>query len=614
MSRKSVKIGGASGYWGDSPIATPQLLSVRGIDYIVYDYLAEITMSLLARAMMKDPAKGYATDFVDNVVAPHITQIADKGIKLISNAGGLNPLACAQAVREQIKAQGLNLKVGVVTGDDLRAKIPEIAKTQPTEMFSGENFPDPSTMASMNAYLGAFPIASALSADADIVITGRCVDSAVTLGVCIHEFGWSRQDYDLLASGSLAGHILECGRQATGGNFTDWKNAGDIASIGYPIATIEPSGKFTVSKPDNTSGLVSVGTVCEQMLYEIGDPQNYELPDVVCDFSSVQCTQTNENEVTVTPARGQAPSASYKVCATVLDGFRTGTMMTFYGEDADLKAQAFGDAVFKSANRTLRSLNAPEFTQTSMEILGSDSQFGKVPGDSTTAHHAHQEVVLKIAARHKTPLEGGILLKEISGLGLASPPGLSGFRAGAPKPMPVVRLFSCLLPKTRIETKIHVEDRAIAYDEPANTHTPHPATVRPTPPAITTKKEPTIEVPLIKLAWGRSGDKGNRANIGLIARDPAIWPWLVHRLDEQFIANAMAHFIDEDDSVQAVTRYLLPGTHSINFLIENVLGGGGIASLRNDPQGKGFAQIILRKTICVPQSIFKKSSRLEKSS
>ena len=261
MSRRTISIGGASGFWGDSSIALPQLLQHDGLDYISFDYLAEVTMSILARARAMDASLGYATDFVA-LVARYLPQIADRGVKLIANAGGVNPTACAEALRARIAAAGLDLRVGVVTGDDL---LPIQARLQDSrEMFSGAAMP--AQLLSLNAYLGAAPIAAALSAGADIVVTGRCVDSATVLGACIHEFGWSLTDFDRLSGGSLAGHIIECGAQATGGLFTDWQEVADWANIGYPIAVIYEDGAFDVTKPVGTGGLVSKGTVSEQLV------------------------------------------------------------------------------------------------------------------------------------------------------------------------------------------------------------------------------------------------------------------------------------------------------------------------------------------------------------
>ena len=599
MSKSTIKIGGAAGYWGDSAMATPQLLSVGDLDYIVYDYLAEITMSILARAKAKNPQAGFATDFIDFVLKPNLGAIAKSGVKLIANAGGVNPQSCAVAARALIKEAGLDLKVGVITGDDLMVQIDDLGENAPQEMFTAAPFPPLDKITSANAYLGAFPIATALARGADIVITGRCVDSAVTLGACIHEFGWPRDDWNALANGSLAGHILECGPQATGGNYTDWRDVKNIAEIGYPIAEIAADGSFTVSKPEGTGGLVTVGSVSEQMVYEIGDPSAYILPDVTCDFSNVVIEQQSLDRVSVKGAKGAAAPNDYKTCITYADGFRTGLTLTLYGSEAADKAQAFADAAIARARRTLRILNAPEFTETDIEIIGGGSQTGDF-----TLRESAQEVVVKIAAKHATPLEGGVLLKEVSGLGLATPPGLSGFQGGRAKPTPVMRLFSCLTPKSKITVTVDVDGDERRFEEPASVEAPacFGETVAP-PEAPSLTSDDLVSVPLIKLAWARSGDKGDKANIGVIARQPHYLPYIWAALDEDVIATRFAHFID--GGAANVTRFHMPGAHAMNILIDRVLGGGGVASLRNDPQGKGYAQILLTQPIPVPATISK---------
>ncbi len=600
--KKVIRIGGASGYWGESAMATPQLLGGGDLDYLVFDYLAEITMSILARARAKDPDAGYATDFVRVVLKNNLAEIARQGVRVISNAGGVNPEACGAAARALIAEAGLNLTVAVVTGDDLLGARDALAAGAHREMFTGAPFPEPATVASVNAYLGAFPIARALDEGADIVITGRCVDSAVTLGACIHEFGWQREDWDRLSAGTLAGHLLECGPQVTGGNFTDWeKVAPGIADIGYPIAEIDTAGTMTLTKPDGTGGLVSKGTVCEQMVYEIGDPQAYVVPDVVCDFSGVVVEDDGPDRVRVSGAVGRPATDSYKVCATYADGFRAGTVMGFYGIEADRKAQAFADAAFARARETLRRLNLGDFSETSVEIIGAESQYGagrRIAGA--------REVAVKIAAKHDDQRGVAALLREISGLGLATPPGLSGFQGGRPSPSPVVRLFSFLLPKSTVPVRIDLGTRALEM-APADLGVGQPFdpdhVARPqTPPAPDMQGAGTT-VPLIALAWARSGDKGNHANVGVIARDPAYLPFLWASLTEEAVAGVFAHF-----EPAKVERFLMPGPPAINFLIHNVLGGGGIASLRNDPQAKGYGQILLDHPVAVPAELARRLS------
>jgi hypothetical protein len=599
MTNQSIKIGGASGYWGDASRATPQLLSTGDLDYIVYDYLAEITMSIMARARAKNPDHGYAIDFVSVAMAKNLSAIAEQGVKVISNAGGVNPVACAAALREVVAMQGLNLTVACITGDDLLADKAGLAEAGYTEMFSGGEFPPADDLQSINAYLGAFPIAKALGMGADIVITGRSVDSAVTLGACIHSFAWQTDEWDKLAMGSLAGHILECGVQATGGNFTDWQSIeGNIEDIGYPIAEIKADGTFICSKPQGSAGLVSIGTIAEQLVYEIGDPQAYLLPDVSCDFSQVRLTQLAPNQVKVEGATGRPASSTYKVCATVADGFRGGTSLSFYGIDADQKAQAFGDAVIRSARTNFKQLGLADFSETSIELLGAESQFG-----GFSELNGSREVAMKIAAKHPEMMGVGILLKGIAGLGLATPPGLSGFQGARAKPSPVVRLFSFLIEKNNFDIKIDFDGQVVNFEQPATTAEQAQIT-RPGSPSLIDQQD-MIEVPLIQLAWGRSGDKGNKANVGIIARKHEFYPYIVSALTEQIVAQRFAHFIEAQNIEENVDAYLLPGLHAINFLIHNVLGGGGVASIRNDAQGKGYAQILLATPISIPAELIR---------
>ena len=596
MSDKILRIGGASGYWGDAARATPQLLNSPGLDYIVYDYLAEITMSIMARARATDESKGYALDFISAAMQPNLGLIAGRGIKVISNAGGVNPEACAAALRAVIAEQNLELKVACVLGDDLMPVKEVLEAAAPVEMFSGESFPALEKVQSINAYLGAFPIARALELGADIVVTGRCVDSAVTLGACIHAFGWGRDDLNQLAQGSLAGHILECGVQATGGNFTDWEQVPEMANMGYPIAEVRADGSFVCTKPANTGGLVSVGTVSEQMLYEIGDPQAYMLPDVVCDFSTVRLRQLGADRVEVSSATGRPAPDSYKVSATYADQFRGGTYMTFYGNDADKKARAFGEAVLSAAATVFQQSGLPGFSETSIEILGAESQYGDYADIQGS-----REVVLKLAAKHVDSKGISIMLREAVGIALASPPGLSGFAGGRPKPSPVVRLFSFTIDRAQVPVQVEIDGRMYACDETCGEPFDEGSISRAPVPMAELEGE-TRQVPLVVLAWGRSGDKGDKANVGIIARRPEFLPYICHALSEQEVRTRFAHFL-ENDSVGAVQRFLLPGSNAVNFLLHNVLGGGGVASIRNDPQGKGYAQLLLSCPVTVPAGI-----------
>jgi len=304
MSDNTVTIGSAAGAWGDTSLSTPQLLASGRCDYIIYEGLAEITMGILTRQKVKDPARGYATDII-HTIADHVGAFAEQGIKVVTNAGGINPEAAAELIRGAAEKAGIELQVASVVGDDLAGRLDEVRDLGLTEMTDAGPLPDDPL--SFNAYLGARPIAAALDAGADIVVTGRGADSALVLGPLIHEFGWAHDDWDQLSQGSLAGHLLECGPQSTGGLYTDWESFPSWADIGYPLAECRADGSFVLTKPDDTGGLVTPATVAEQLLYEIGDPTTYLLPDVTCDWTQVSLTQIGHDRVEITGARGRPP-------------------------------------------------------------------------------------------------------------------------------------------------------------------------------------------------------------------------------------------------------------------------------------------------------------------
>lgn len=581
--KNTLRIGCGAGFWGDSAEGPKQLVNSGEIDYLVLDYLAEITMSLLARARIKDPNAGYATDF-PAVVASLAPQLKEKSIKVVTNAGGVNPQACKMAIEEKLKALNIDLKVSIVTGDDLLARAEEFAATK--EMFSGDAMP--TKLWSMNAYLGAFPIAKALDDGADIVLTGRCVDTAVALGPMIHEFGWKADDFDKLAMGSLAGHIIECGAQATGGISTDWeKVASDWDRMGFPIAVCTPDGEFEITKPQNTGGRVAPETVAEQIVYEIGDPANYLLPDVTCDFRNVQLTQAGENRVKVMGAKGRAPTESYKVSATYQDGFRcTGTMM-IGGVDAVKKAEAVATAILKRTRTMFAQRKLSDYTRTDVELLGSEANWG-----ANSRARGAREVILKLSVHHadKNALE--IFGREFIPPATAMAQGITGFSGGRPSPTPLVRLFSCLVPKSSV--RIEVDGQL--FTQPMLSQTP--AAVALAAVSGNVPAGNTVKLPLIALAYGRSGDKGDAANIGVLARKSEYVAVLREQLTEAAIKNYFAHF-----SPSKVERFELPGLHGFNFLLHNALGGGGMASLRYDPQGKMMAQILMDFELDVPESL-----------
>ncbi|ENV31350.1 TPA: DUF1446 domain-containing protein [Acinetobacter baumannii] len=590
-----VKIGCASGFWGDTNTAAFQLVHLTDINYLVFDYLSEITMSIMAKAKMVEPKHGYALDFVSRVMAPLLKKIAEKKIKVISNAGGVNPLACRDALQKIIKEYGLDLKVAVVLGDDLLPKHEQLKSQNIQEMFSGEALPE--QVASSNAYLGAVAIRDALDLGADIVITGRVVDSAVVLAPLLHEYQWPLDDYDKLAQGSLAGHVIECGAQCTGGNFTDWRLVQGFDNMGFPVVEVSEDGSFVVTKPQGTGGLVSTATVAEQIVYEIGNPQAYLLPDVIADFSHVHLEQVGEHRVRVTGAKGQAPTTQYKVSATYPDGYRVLVSFLIAGREAPQKAQVIADAILTKCERVLAMRSVPPFSEKSVEILGIESTYG----DHAKTLNS-REVVVKIAVKHMFKEACMFFASEIAQASTGMAPALAGIVGGRPKASPVIKLFSFLIDKNQVNVEIDFDGQRYPIEIPQGVSTEQLLTLTAGENAVYQGDE--IEVPLIEIAHARSGDKGNHSNIGVIARKADYLPWIRAALTEQSVASYMQHVLDAEKG--RVIRYELPGLNALNFMLENALGGGGVASLRIDPQGKAFAQQLLDMPVKVPAHLLEK--------
>lgn len=585
---KTVRIGGASGAWGDSPMAVPQLLAAR-VDYLMMDFLAEVTMSLLARARLKDPAAGFPPDVI-GYLRPHLRAIAAQGVKVVTNGGGVNPLACKQALEAACREQGLSLRIAAVEGDDLMPMAAALREEGVREWISGA--PLPERLLTANAYLGALPIAAALAEGADIVITGRCADSALALGILMHEFGWAEGDYDRLAAGSLVGHLLECGPQATGGVFTDWETVPGWHDIGYPIAECAADGGFVITKPEGTGGLVTPQTLGEQILYEVGDPAAYILPDVVADFAQVRLAQVGPDRVAVSGARGRAPTAQYKVSATWQDGYRAVALVCIIGPEAARKAERTAQALLARARMHLQARALPDFSAVHVEVLGAEASYG-----AQSRAQASREVVLRLVVEHGDPKALELLAREVGSVGLGCAQGTAALIGGRPKATPVVRLHTFLVNKARLPApRVHIAD-APAREVPVPVEgLPLPvATPRDdiAPPRV--DDGAMVDVPLIAVAHARSGDKGDFSNVAILCREPRFYEHLKQELTTQRLA---AHFEGVVDG--PVERFEAPGLHALNFLMHRALGGGGMASRRIDAQGKAYGQRALEMRVRVP--------------
>ncbi|KAI9341349.1 hypothetical protein BDR26DRAFT_895044 [Obelidium mucronatum] len=610
--------------------------------YIVADYLAEVTMGILAR-QTKGSKGGYVTEFVEQVYTKNATVISKKNIKVITNAGGLDPLACKAAIEAAAakifaKDQSQIPIVAAVFGDDIwtdktRRDALEKAVSSNTSLPFGhlgssdtnrEEWPKgrEKSILSVNVYLGAAGILQALNSKATIIVTGRVVDSALVLAPLMHEFKWSPLNYNLLAAGSLAGHIIECGCHTTGGNFTDWRLSanspnGGWSNMGYPIVEVENDGSFIVTKPPRTGGLVSIGTVSEQMIYEVLDPANYILPDVVLDMTQVQISQVGVDRVLVTGARGKPPTPFLKTSGVFVDGFKMSGELVIGGAESVEKAKHVADAILKRVGGVLKKMGQEDFTDSNIECLGSEHTYG--PNSKATRT---RETVLRITVCHQSQIGLTLFAREIPAAATCMAPGITGFGSSArPSPSPNLRHFSILVPKTLFPNLVSIgsgSDTITVTDavdltgggtgvsasgkqaKVVNNSVPLPSVIN-TAIATTTTTSATskkmVRVRLIELCYGRSGDKGDSANIGLIAREPKYYPHLVQTVTADKVKSHMRHLI-----LGSVERFELPGAYGLNFVATKALGGGGLSSLRVDRQGKTYGQMLLQMKIEVPES------------
>lgn len=595
MDRRIVRIGGATAAVNDSPMGVVQFLRDDvDLDYMVFDLLAESVVGRLARQRLDDPDAGYVKGFVDTLVGPHLRRVRERGVRIIANAGGVNPHACAAALRGKAAEQGVPLRIAVVDGADLTPYVSQLADT--VEMFGHGRIADALAQAdpvlALTAYLGALPIASALARGADIVITGRIVDSATTLGALIHEFGWKADDFDLLAAGTLTGHLIECSTQVTGGTFTDWRDVPDWTNIGYPIAECHADGTAVITKPSGTGGIVSVGSVAEQLLYEVENVAAYLVPDVACDFSRVVLEQAGPDRVAVSGARGHSRPDTYKACLTYESGWRGVYAIPIVGPDAATRARRLGDALIARSSGLLRDRNLGEWTRTANEAIGGEAAYGH-DGASRA-----REVVARFAVEHPQRAAVEMFMAEAAASLMLV--------AGATMPLTqqvikVQHLRSALVPKSVAAVSITIDDETFPVGIPTEGDFDPAGTELDEPPLPGSGTALTETVPLVALAWVRSGDKGDLFNLAVIAREAGFVPYLAAALSADAIADRYAHLIE--DTAPPVERQYAPGLNALNFVVRGTMGGGLAANIRFDSPGKGNGQQLLDFPIPVPATL-----------
>ncbi len=451
--KEKIRIASGQGFWGDLLEAPYHQVTKGPVDYLVMDYLAEVTMSILQKQKKKNPELGYARD-IPELMKRILPVCIEKEIKIITNGGGVNPFSCAQEVKKVANSLGIkNLKIGVVLGDDILDRIDEFLQSgiDLKNMETGESISIiKDRLLSANVYFGSEPIVEALKLGAQIVITGRTTDTGLTLAPMVYEFGWNYENFDLMAAGTVAGHILECGAQSTGGNFLgDWESVPDMAEIGFPIAEAYPDGNVIITKHENTGGLVSIETVAEQLVYEIGDPKNYITPECIADFTSIKLEQVGKDRVRVYNVKGKPPTNFYKVSAAYFDGYSAVGTLTYSWPKALTKA--------KAADRILRKrleFLGLQFDEIRTEFLGYNACFG--PLAKEIDEDLINEVVFRIAVRGKDYNAIERFGREIAPLVLTGPPGVTGFAGGRPKPSEVVAYWPALIPKELIKPKIEI--------------------------------------------------------------------------------------------------------------------------------------------------------------
>ncbi|MDA1014964.1 MAG: DUF1446 domain-containing protein [Planctomycetota bacterium] len=580
-----VRIGNAQAFWGDRGDAAVEMLAREPeLDYLTMDYLAEVSMSILATQRERDPAAGFARDFVEVVRSLAAYWSVGGRCRLIVNAGGLNPHGCADACRTALEESGCRaMRIGIVSGDDVLELVRDA-----TGDAASRDFRNLDTQAAVgdvrdrlvtaNAYLGAAPIVEALADGADIVITGRVADPSLVVAACVHHFAWDDDDFDRLAGATVAGHLIECGTQVTGGISTDWLDVPDPVHLGFPIVEVSSDGSCIVTKPRGTGGSVTELTVKEQLVYEIGDPANYLSPDATVSFLSLQVEDLGDDRVQIRGAVGSPRPEKFKVSATYRDGFRSTGMLTIVGRDAVEKARRCGGLVLQRVGEA-----GFELRDSVVECLGSGASVEGVVGRAASNP---LETVLRVAVETDSRDAAERFSRELIPFITAGPQGTTGYAEGRPRVHPVIRYWPCLIDRTEITPRVDMLLSESRVGSPHSSSSLEPRVARTQSVVKPDFKRSAKEIPtaLYDIACARSGDKGINANVGVIARNSGVWEFLRGWLTADRVAEFFASL-----GMDSVERFELSNLRALNFVLRGVLR----RSLRTDAQGKTLGQVLL---------------------
>ena len=586
MGNDVIKIGNCSGYYGDKLSAAKDMVEGGPIDVLTGDYLAELTMTILFnQKLQRGEDKGYVGTFLKQI--KDVAETCKKNnIKIVTNAGGLNPSSMANEIINILKEMSIDLKVAYIDGDDLMPRLEQLKDQGETFVNIDKNTNLDSTehnLLTANAYLGAWGIKEALDEGADIVVCPRVTDAAVVIGPAAWKFKWKRTDFDELAGALAAGHIIECGCQATGGNYSFFEEVPSFINVGYPIAEIESDGSFTITKHPGTGGLVSVGTVTAQLLYEISSPA-YINPDVISHFDTLEINQIGPDRVKVSGCRGSNPPGKHKVCINLATGYRNGMDLVLTGLDIEAKAKTITDTLFHSVG------GKDQFDEVSVNLYRTDK---KNPDSNEEAM-----ATLSISVKSKNPdLVGRLFSAKLIELSLANYPGF--FSAGTgKKPGPVISYWPALIDSKHIKEYVHVDGKTLEIEPTSqlqfeeNYYQKQPISIEP---ALQGEMD---EISFGRLFGARSGDKGGCANIGVWAKTDLAFSFLYDFLSVEKIKELMP-----DLNKYSIDRYELPNINSLNFYIHGILEDGVSSNNRMDGQAKSLGEYLRAKTISVPKII-----------